>query len=293
MLHKHPSAEKAQDYFGVTEKVKLDAANFFIWVQPKIGLIYDHAARKAFDEDFNFQDIRTTHISHISRLLTGEIDHTFIDEAHKVYACYLSHGITTGEYIKLYQLIISHLNGEAHKKHWLGYKKYRDLNRAIRNLLLFDLAISTSFKDQPSFSSLITQKHSIEKKNVKIHIHNIGQLSEELATVITIVDEVLQECYATIQSITETPFAMNCSHISNSNLRDFIDSPLLELKTEHQNSQTFLLISQTIHSFNKSASNSNFPLLVETLKTTQKKLKQLFTLISNNYLWLDKNTDIR
>ena len=95
MLHKHPSAEKAQVYFGITEKLKHDAANFFIYIQPIIGQIYDNSVYRALGEDFNSKDIRDKHLTHISTLLSGGIDHRFMEESHALQKKYADPLFTT------------------------------------------------------------------------------------------------------------------------------------------------------------------------------------------------------
>jgi hypothetical protein len=204
MLHKHPSAEKAQVYFGITEKLKHDAANFFIYIQPKMGHIYDSSVYRALGEHHNLHDIRDKHLTHISTLLTGGIDHRFIDESHRIRKKYADQGVTTGEYIKLYQLIISYLSGEAHKKHWWRYKKYRDLNRAIRNLLLFDLAIGTSAKELESSVRNISKAQLTPKQALLIDESETFQAKlEELSDLVENSHAIINECHQALQSVLE------------------------------------------------------------------------------------------
>ncbi|MDP3936159.1 MAG: hypothetical protein Q8Q56_04145 [Alphaproteobacteria bacterium] len=271
MLHKHPSAEKAQVYFGITEKLKHDAANFFIYIQPKMGHIYDSSVYRALGEHHNLHNIRDTHLTHLSTLLTGGIDHRFIDESHRIRKKYADHGITTGEYIKLYQLIISYLSGEAHKKHWWRYKKYRDLNRAIRNLLLFDLAIGTSPKELessagnfPQIPAAATQTTLLIDEPAMFHA-TLEELSELVETSHTIINE----CYQVLQSVLEF---INQSNTSAVKEEENNDSALQRSLFANDSEYKLDLL--------KSPSNQNDPALAEILSIAYKKISKISKIIS-------------
>lgn len=270
MLHKHPSAEKAQVYFGITEKLKHDAANFFIYIQPKLAQIYDNSAYRALGEHFNFQEVRDKHLTHLSTLLTGGIDHRFIEESHLLHKKYIERGVTMGEYIKLYQLIISYLSGEAHKKHWLRYKKYRDLNRSIRNLLLFDLAIATSSKElelslsnAPPYKMLLQSALSIEDPTI------LQTTLEELKELLEASHAIINECHLVIQSIlTSNPLDKSLPS------QDSIGKTL--------NIQTSLFSNEFEEYLDivKAPSNQNQPTFEEILSLTQGKIQKVSKAIS-------------
>lgn len=267
MLHKHPTSEKLQKYFGITEKAKYDSASFFIYIQPKVGKIYDASVLKALGEDFNPHKIRDKHIAHLSTLLTGGIDHAFVTNAQKIYAVYNNEGITPGEYIKLYQLIMSYLNGEAHKKNWWRYKKYRDLNRAIRNLLLFDLAISTS----PEKSASTTEEYTTQNlpTDIKIPEPNIEQnIKADLDALDSYT--LLKDCYNALQTTIETTTHEIESYTA-------FAQPTL-FKDFHQ------------EELYKIPSNNNQPLFLEALSQTQQKVSTTLNFIKNDY-YLSSNNE--
>lgn len=272
MLHKHPSAEKAQVYFGITEKLKHDAANFFIYIQPKMGHIYDSSVYRALGEHHNLHDIRDKHLTHLSTLLTGGIDHRFIDESHLIRKKYADQGVTTGEYIKLYQLIISYLSGEAHKKHWWRYKKYRDLNRAIRNLLLFDLAIGTSPKKVESsvgnFSSVEETSDQAtllmdESETFKATLEELGELVENSHAIIT-------ECYQALQAVLE--LINNSNSMTSKKADERSDSVIQSSLFSNDPEYNLDLL--------KSPSNHNDPAFGEILSITLKKIHKISKIIS-------------
>ena len=271
MLHKHPSAEKAQVYFGITEKLKHDAANFFIYIQPKMGHIYDSSIYRALGEHHDLHDIRDKHLTHLSTLLTGGIDYRFIDESHRIRKKYADHGITTGEYIKLYQLIISYLSGEAHKKHWWRYKKYRDLNRAIRNLLLFDLAIGTSPKEIESSVGNFSQASAepVQPRLLIDESETIQPTFDELSALVENSHTIINECYQALQSVLEL---INQSNVIA--LKDDMDTD--------SSIQTSLFANDFEYTLDlvKSPSNQNDPAFAEILSITRKKIHKISKLIS-------------
>lgn len=144
-MHKVISNHKLLNYFGISENTQHESALFFIYIQSKLSTIYDISAFKAFPSPLVLRNIRNKHISHLSTLLTGAIDNQSHNNAHQIWLFFKKSGVSYGEYVKFYQLIISYLTGEAQKKYWYRYKKYRKVSRAIRNLLMFDLAVSVSF----------------------------------------------------------------------------------------------------------------------------------------------------
>lgn len=266
MLHKHPTAEKLQKYFGITEKTKYDSASFFIYIQPKIGKIYDASIQKAVDEDFNSHKIRDKHIAHLSTLLTGGIDHTFVTNAQGIYAQYTEAGVTTGEYIKLYQLIMSYLNGEAHKKNWWRYKKYRDLNRAIRNLLLFDLAVSTSSEKNISLTKESTTQ--LAPSDIKKYEVSIAQsINADLLSIDSY--SLLKDCYNALQTTIKTAIE--------------------EVEVSLPFVQPTLFTEQHQEEFHKAASNNNQPIFLEALSQAQQKILIALNFIKNDYYALKSN----
>lgn len=280
MLHKHPSAEKAQNYFGISEKVKHDSANFFIYIQPKLGNIYDNSIARALDEHFVSQFIRDRHLSHLSTLLAGGIDHSFIEESHAIWLKYSTHGVTTGEYIKLYQLIISYLSGEAHKKHWWRYKKYRDLNRAIRNLLLFDLAIGTSSNDRP-LESYDSKKppHSVSAASALFNSTDGLQRSiDELIELAQRSYDALHQGYNTIQDILDLTVNPPKNDLNKRNI-----STLEESADNSQFKQASLFAYENNEEPSKSASNENKPAFLELVSQTHKKVQKISTLLMSSH----------
>lgn len=282
MLHKHPSAEKAQNYFGISEKVKHDSANFFIYIQPKLGNIYDNSIARALDEHFASQFIRDRHLSHLSTLLAGGIDHGFIEESHAIWLKYSTHGVTTGEYIKLYQLIISYLSGEAHKKHWWRYKKYRDLNRAIRNLLLFDLAIGTSSNDRNiELNNLKLSSHSaIESTALLDPTNDLQRSIDDLTELAQKSYEALHQGYNTIQEILEltadpSKTSKNTDNISTS--KESVDHSKFE-------QACLFAYEDNNEELSKSASNENKPAFLELASQVHKKIQKISTLLMNSSL---------
>lgn len=277
MLHKHPSAEKAQIYFGITEKLKHDAANFFIYIQPKIGHIYDNSVYRALGEPHNLHDIRDKHLTHISTLLTGGIDHRFIEESHLIRKRYADQEVTTGEYIKLYQLIISYLSGEAHKKHWWRYKKYRDLNRAIRNLLLFDLAIGTSQKELESsadnFSKISATSNQLSTV-LNDQSEEFTATLEELSALVENSHAIISECYQALQSVLE--LINKSAAVVES---DTVISESLLQASLFANDPEYKL------DLLKSPSNLNTPAIGEILSIARKKIHKISTLISTKKDW--------
>lgn len=269
MLHKHPSAEKAQNYFGITEKLKHDAANFFIYIQPKMGPIYDSSIYRALGEHHTLHDIRDKHLTHIATLLTGGIDHRFIDESHHIRKKYADQGVTTGEYIKLYQLIISYLSGEAHKKHWWRYKKYRDLNRAIRNLLLFDLAIGTSQKELESSVDTFSKAPAESSQTPLLIEDSFETTLKELSELLENSHAIINECYQALQSVLEL---INQSTVVAEKDEAMAASVI----------QTSLFANDPEYHLDllKSPSNQNTPAIGEILSIARKKIHKISTLIS-------------
>lgn len=269
MLHKHPSAEKAQVYFGITEKLKHDAANFFIYIQPKMGHIYDSSIYRALGDHPHLHDIRDKHLTHLSTLLTGGIDHRFIDESHRIRKKYADQGVTTGEYIKLYQLIISYLSGEAHKKHWWRYKKYRDLNRAIRNLLLFDLAIGTSPKELEASAGNFSNVPELSQATLLIEDSSKFQATlEELSELVETSHAIINECYQALQSVLEL---INQTHtVALKNDENTASSAQTSLFTNDPEYNLDLL---------KTPSNQNDPALGEILSIARKKIHKISKMI--------------
>jgi hypothetical protein len=269
MLHKHPSPEKAQSYFGITEKLKHDAANFFIYIQPKLTYIYDNSISRALGESFNSKEVRDKHVAHISTLLTGGIDHRFINESHQIRKKYLKLGVTTGEYIKLYQLIISYLSGEAHKKHWWRYKKYRDLNRSIRNLLLFDLAIATSPREVDASLHDLENVTPFQKTTLtEIFSDEIQKAVDELTSVMEKSYQALNECYEALQSALETPKLSEQQ--KHTLLIDEVHPPI---------AQTSLFDDDTNTLSSKAPSTKNAPSFIKILSLTQEKINKASELI--------------
>jgi hypothetical protein len=265
MLHKHPSAEKAQIYFGITEKLKHEAANFFIYIQPKLAQIYDNSVCSALGEDFNSKTVRDRHLNHLSTLLTGGIDHRFIEESHFLHKNYRDQGITTGEYVKLYQLIISYLSGEAHKKHWIRYKKYRDLNRSIRNLLLFDLAVATSPKELELSLNNPRASKMVSVKNPEV----LRTAQEELKELIENSHAIVRECHLAIQSILTSTSLDKPPHSEDSK------SPSINTEVS--------LFSNDIEEHlekPKALSNQKHPALEEILSLTQEKIQKVLKAFS-------------
>lgn len=144
MLHKHPSAEQAQIYFGITEPVKKASSLFSKYLEKDIKHIYNVSIYQALKDHYDVSHLKDLHIAHIQKLLIGAIDDTFMKQSATLWGHFNKQGVTIGEYIKLYQLLMSYFSAEAHKKYWFRYAKYRELNRSIRNLMLFDLAAGTS-----------------------------------------------------------------------------------------------------------------------------------------------------
>lgn len=269
MLHKHPSAEKAQNYFGITEKLKHDAANFFIYIQPKLSYIYDNSIARALGKDFNTQEVRDKHLAHLSTLLTGGIDHRFIHESHQIRKSYAKLGVSIGEYIKLYQLIISYLSGEAHKKHWWRYKKYRDLNRSIRNLLLFDLAIGTSPRELDASLSELERAVSLYQPILTHTTSNeIQKAFTELTTLMEKSYQTLHECYEALQSV------LDVNEPSQVSLKDAAPAAVNSSIV-----QTSLFGNEVDATFLKDHSNENQPDFINFLSFAQKKIQKASHLI--------------
>lgn len=269
MLHKHPSAEKAQVYFGITEKLKHDAANFFIYIQPKIGQIYDNSVYRALGEDFNSKDIRDKHLTHISTLLSGGIDHRFMEESHALQKKYADHGVTTGEYVKLYQLIISYLCGEAHKKHWWRYKKYRDLNRSIRNLFLFDLAIATSSKELESSIANADSTHPTYQPTLLTEDSLVFKTTlDDLKELIDNSHAIITECQEVIQSVLAIALELTTLHQEKTSEEIAIQPSLFANDYEYE-----------VESLKK-PSNQNQPPFEETLSITQGKILKASQIVS-------------
>jgi hypothetical protein len=281
MLHKHPSAEKAQHYFGISEKVKHDAANFFIYIQPKFGNIYDTSILRALDAEFNAHLIRDKHLSHLATLLTGGIDHSFIEESHSIWFKYSASGVTTGEYIKLYQLIISYLSGEAHKKYWWRYKKYRDLNRAIRNLLLFDLAIGTSLNEQSikTSNSANNFEYQSEANVILDDLQEFQKTIDDLNDLTQQSYDVLHQSYTTIQAVLETTNTINTV---NEQLENTLNLEQLSYNTS-QFTQPALFVKEETNECIKTASNHNKLPFIEILSHTYKKIQKVSELIMQDY----------
>lgn len=278
MLHKHPSAEKAQNYFGISEKVKHDSANFFVYIQPKLGNIYDNSVAKALGENFSSQFIRDRHLSHLSTLLAGGIDHSFIEESHSIWFKYSAQGITTGEYIKLYQLIISYLSGEAHKKHWWRYKKYRDLNRAIRNLLLFDLAIGTSFHEHHSKENKSQHLSPAIPQPTPLITHDLDLQSsiEELNELVQNSYDALHQGYNMIQEILELSLASSQKIMPKENLitpEELIDNSPFKQEALFTADSDIVLF--------KPATNENKPAFLELVSQTHKKVQKISNLVAS------------
>ncbi len=196
MLHKHPSAEQAQIYFGITEPVKKASCVFSKYLEKDIRHIYSVSVYQALKDHYNVSGLKEPHIAHIQKLLSGNIDDDFIKNSALLWANFYEQGVTIGEYIKLYQLLMSYFSAEAHKKYWFRYAKYRELNRSIRNLMLFDLAVGTSGQMEPSmrfvsddedFSTLsidIAQQGDKDKKRKEIlnEIRTLTLKSADLAS---------------------------------------------------------------------------------------------------------------
>jgi D-ribose pyranose/furanose isomerase RbsD len=277
MLHKHPSAEKAQIYFGITEKLKHDAANFFICIQPKLGQIYDNSVYRALGENFNFQDVRDKHLTHLSTLLTGGIDHRFIEESHSLQKKYAGLGVTTGEYVKLYQLIISYLSGEAHKKHWWRYKKYRDLNRSIRNLLLFDLAIATSPKElESSVDNFKQSKNLLQPALLDEASLEYKTTLDELNLLLENSHAIINECHQVIQSVLELT-QQSKTFLLEDTSNDAINVQPSLFANDFE--ETLELI--------KMPSNQNRPAFEEVLSLTQEKIQKVSQLVSTETKEMD------
>ena len=280
MLHKHPSAEKAQSYFGITEKLKHDAANFFIYIQPKLSYIYDNSIARALGDHFNSKEVRDKHVAHLSTLLTGGIDQRFINESHQIRKKYAKLGVTTGEYIKLYQLIISYLSGEAHKKHWWRYKKYRDLNRSIRNLVLFDLAIGTSPREVDATLHELGTTHSLNTSQLTKTISaEVQQAVTEITMLIEKSYNTLNECYKALQSALD----------AHEPPQPTTDTLKAEVKTP--TAQASLFENEIITDDIKAPSNENKPAFMKILSRTRKKIykaSQLITTGANDPQSLEK-----
>lgn len=284
MLHKHPSAEKAQYYFEITEKIKQDASSFFPHIQPKIGNIYDNSARRSLDENFNFPHVRDKHLAHLSMLLAGGIDHAFIEASHQLYMMYATEGVTSGEYIKLYQLIISYLSGEAHKKHWWRYKKYRDLNRAIRNLLLFDLAVGTSSK---GLTSSTEQTTALLPSNVQSfsseNFAELQQLVDELSQLVNTSHAILHECHEAIQSTLDTAAFFNTPIAQEVTLKNAALSNKILKDNNDYFRQPPLFTQELLVESEKTAVNENQPAFLEILSQLHKKIQKIVGVIMTGY----------
>jgi hypothetical protein len=280
MLHKHPSAEKAQSYFGITEKLKHDAANFFIYIQPKLSYIYDNSIVRALGDHFNSKEVRDKHVAHLSTLLTGGIDQRFINESHQIRKKYAKLDVTTGEYIKLYQLIISYLSGEAHKKHWWRYKKYRDLNRSIRNLVLFDLAIGTSPRELDATLHELGTAHSLHTSQLT---KTISAEVQQAVTELTMLTEksyhTLNECYNALQSALDTNEPVP------------LTADTLKVEVNTPTAQASLFEVEIITDDIKALSHENKPAFMKILSCTRKKIykaSQLITIAANDPQSLEK-----
>jgi hypothetical protein len=273
MLHKHPSAEKAQVYFGITEKLKHDAANFFIYIQPKMGHIYDSSIHRALGEHHTLHDIRDKHLTHLSTLLTGGIDHRFINESHRIRKQYADQGVTTGEYIKLYQLIISYLSGEAHKKHWWRYKKYRDLNRAIRNLLLFDLAIGTSAKELGSSVDSFSKSPTTPIQTTLLidEFATLQDTLEELSALVETSYIIINECHQALQSVLELSNQSNAIVLNDDTKTSSVAQASLFTETSEDKVDLF-----------KSSPHQNDPAFTEILSTAHQKIQKISKIISTS-----------
>lgn len=264
MLHKHPSAEKAQTYFGITEKLKHDAANFFIYIQPKLSYIYDNSISRALGENFNSKEVSDKHVAHISTLLTGGIDHRFINESHQIRKKYATLGVTTGEYIKLYQLIISFLSGEAHKKHWWRYKKYRDLNRSIRNLLMFDLAIATSPREVDASLHDLDTSIALNKVLITEAINNEIQKSlDDLTSVMEQSYKALNDCYKALESALEQTHPTQVS-----------THELVSKESSSSTPQASLFEDEVSTVYLSAPSNKNEPAFINILSHVQEKVSK-------------------
>lgn len=190
------SNHKLLKYFGITDLTQQESALFFIYIQAKLSKIYNLSTFKALPSPLNLQKIRNQHVAHISTLFTGGADNNFLENSHKIWRAYQELGVSHGEYIKLYQLMISYITSEAHKKYWYRYKKYRKVSRAIRNLLMFDLAIGISFTtpinnshrligenkhDQSETIQLTPRINSIESEDQKRLFENAATQTNESA----------------------------------------------------------------------------------------------------------------
>lgn len=188
-MQKVISNHKLLNYFGITELTQQESALFFIHIQEKLPKIYNLSTFRAIPSPLNLQNIRNQHVAHISTLLTGGGDNNFINKSNEIWQAYQSIGVSHGEYVKLYQLIISYITSEAHKKYWYKYRKYRQVSRAIRNLLMFDLALSMSFQSPiqqhhtthiaTAFSEVSVSNHEAAAKINKID-KKIDQISTQL-----------------------------------------------------------------------------------------------------------------
>lgn len=279
MLHKHPSAEKAQSYFGITEKLKHDAANFFIYIQPKLSYIYDNSIVRAFGDHFNSKEVRDKHVAHLSTLLTGGIDQRFINESHQIRKKYAKLDVTTGEYIKLYQLIISYLSGEAHKKHWWRYKKYRDLNRSIRNLVLFDLAIGISPRELDATFHELGTAHIQTPLLTETISAEVQQAVAELTMLIEKSYHTLNECYKALQSALDAHEPVP------------LTADTLKVEVNTPTAQASLFEDEIITDDIKALSHENKSAFMKILSCTRKKIykaSQLITRADNDPQSLEK-----
>ena len=286
MYHKKDSVEKTQKYFGITEQLKNDAANFFVYIQPKLGKIYDESVRRGLREDLNFHDIRDKHLSHLSTLLTGGIDRRFIEESCLIWKTYAAKGVTMSEYIRLYQLLMSYFSGEAHKKHWWRYKRYRNVSRAVRNLLLFDLAVGTDLTEA-----------SVEKQGADIAALNKDDANqlyitlEEMTQFIQQSHHMLQEAYELLQGALDMV----------SQARPESDTMKAVDKAADANNcviQPTLFANEGNDPFLKKPGNHNHPVFLDVLTQTHQKIQAAAKLVHSgagknkqNHLLLDQILD--
>lgn len=135
------NVETPQDlasYFGITERMQQNAQVFFEKVRKKLPAIYDASARRGSISQEAITSARKAHIQHLALLLSSPHKRS-TDITDELVNTYLAHNTSPVQISRLYQVLLSHLCGEAHKLYWWRYKKYRDINRTLRALLIMDL----------------------------------------------------------------------------------------------------------------------------------------------------------
>lgn len=132
------ASSQLSSYFGITPRMQEKAKTFFEKVRKKLPAIYDACAKRAFDAPNAIAAIRRLHLEHLTALFSGEYE-KLEAEAMEIGELFIEFDITPLEISKFYQVLLSHLCGEAHQLNWWKYKKYRDINRTLRGLTLMDL----------------------------------------------------------------------------------------------------------------------------------------------------------